>query len=273
MSEVSSDFTTSVPGGEELPAVVIKNTFLHFHQDSAEETKTSRRRCASWSGAGDASPSASSAASTAAPSESGLELPAPDQSLDIEPFWTDFNQDEIWSESQSSQTGWGMQQWYWPTAFGVEVDASTTTLTIRKVPEEFDPPSLLGFIWESGFAGTVDFFYLPMDFRRCRNVGYAFVNFSSPEFAAAFQQQMNGRVLLDLPGAEAVEVCPARIQGLHKNVEHFRNSAVRSACVLPEHQPMLLDPVTGTRLPFPAPTPKARRRPLRRARALAVCAA
>jgi hypothetical protein len=75
------------------------------------------------------------------------------------------------------------------------------------------------------------------------------------------------------PTGDVVEVCPARIQGLHANIQHFRNSAVRSSSVSFEHQPMLIDPDTGRRLPFPAPLPTARRRPLRRARALAICAA
>mmetsp|Transcript_93403 Transcript_93403/g.250146 ORF Transcript_93403/g.250146 Transcript_93403/m.250146 type:complete len:94 (+) Transcript_93403:435-716(+) len=85
---------------------------------------------------------------------------------------------------------------------------------------------------------------------------------------------LHGGFLSRSPAETPVEVCAARLQGIHANVNHFRNSAVMCDDVDPRFKPMLLEPATGAQLQFPPPEASARirRKTLRKARALAVCA-
>ena len=52
---------------------------------------------------------------------------------------------------------------------------------LRNIPNRYSQVSLLEEIDQEGFKGTYDFFYLPMDTQNRTNVGYAFINFMTPE--------------------------------------------------------------------------------------------
>jgi hypothetical protein len=103
---------------------------------------------------------------------------------------------------------------------------------------------------DSGFEGSFDFFYLPIDFRNRCNVGYAFLNFVCHSVAAKFKKDFAGRRLSAFNSNKVCEVSWARVQGLESNVEHYRNSPVNGVPI-PQYRPMIF--VQGKEVPFPDP--------------------
>eukprot|EP00438_Fugacium_kawagutii_P034564 Skav216757 [mRNA] locus=scaffold3303:12117:15736:- [translate_table: standard] len=51
-----------------------------------------------------------------------------------------------------------------------------TTVMLRNLPNNYTRDMFLSLLDEEGLSGLYDFVYLPMDFRRDANLGYAFVN-------------------------------------------------------------------------------------------------
>merc|ERR1719313_2017707 len=99
------------------------------------------------------------------------------------------------------------------------------TLMVRNIPNKYRPDMLLEEfkIWRQ----YIDFYYMPIDFKNCGNLGYAFVNFHNVEAATAFRRQYdNTRLPLFQESNKVLAVTDARVQGQHANVERFRNSSV-----------------------------------------------
>ncbi|CEM00906.1 unnamed protein product [Vitrella brassicaformis CCMP3155] len=132
----------------------------------------------------------------------------------------------------------------------VDTTEGKTTVMWRNIPCKYTV-SLLKSIVDPQYKGLYDFFYLPIDFRNKRNIGYAFLNFLHPSFADSFTKQFNGHKLSHFKSNKVSEVCWAHIQGLDANIDHFRNSALMSV-PNPDHKPILFR--NGVAQPFPAPT-------------------
>lgn len=135
-------------------------------------------------------------------------------------------------------------------------DPPYTTVMLRNIPNKYTQEMLVEQL-ELDFAREFDFIYLPTDFKNRCNMGYAFINFRSTGTRERFVTAFNGlQVRRCLPGVNSskiVEVMPARIQGLERNVRRLRNSPAMTELVLhPEWMPLLFDEA-GRRKPFPAP--------------------
>jgi len=58
------------------------------------------------------------------------------------------------------------------------------------------------------------------------NLGYAFINFVTPEDAAAFQNKMDGYQFPNSGSAKACIVVPAHVQGAVNNLQAFKRTEV-----------------------------------------------
>ena len=124
--------------------------------------------------------------------------------------------------------------------------SSATTLMIRNIPTRFTSTSFLDVLMECGFSGTFDFFYLPMDFRTGKNMGYAFLNFTLPYFAQLFAHLFHGTRLGFTTSSKVLHISTSRRQGLVENIELFRNSDLLSSESFPCFKPFVLVPMFMT---------------------------
>jgi len=99
------------------------------------------------------------------------------------------------------------------------------TLMLRNIPNKYTQDVLLEEL--ARYLPSIDFFYLPIDFRNQCNLGYAFLNFKDGAIANAFQSAYDGNRLARFPQSPKVlQVHMARVQGLQANVKRLRNSSV-----------------------------------------------
>lgn len=109
---------------------------------------------------------------------------------------------------------------------GTEAGREMTTVMLRNIPNRYTQTSLLAEINGSGFAGSYDFFYLPMDVHNRTNVGYAFINFVTSQEARRFFATYTDYVFTRHSSKKIGRVSPAHIQGFEDNVRHFTKCAV-----------------------------------------------
>eukprot|EP00928_Gymnodinium_smaydae_P036405 TRINITY_DN25453_c0_g1_i1.p1 TRINITY_DN25453_c0_g1~~TRINITY_DN25453_c0_g1_i1.p1 ORF type:complete len:545 (-),score=117.37 TRINITY_DN25453_c0_g1_i1:286-1869(-) len=134
--------------------------------------------------------------------------------------------------------------------------ANCTTVMLRNIPNKYTQEMLIKQL-NVDFDKEYDFIYMPIDFKNECNVGYSFINFITPGACSRFQDQYHGvdvrKCLPGLNSRKIVEVTPARVQGLHENVQRLRNSPVMSQLLQhPEWMPQIFTE-TGDEVPFPAP--------------------
>lgn len=105
-----------------------------------------------------------------------------------------------------------------------------TTMMLRHIPCRKTQEEVMSHIDSKGFQGRYDFLYLPSDTRCGANLGYAFVNFLTPEDAERFKNEMDGYRFSGCGSAKACAVNPAHVQGLQQNLATFKRMEVmRSA--------------------------------------------
>eukprot|EP00930_Biecheleria_cincta_P025356 TRINITY_DN18065_c0_g1_i1.p1 TRINITY_DN18065_c0_g1~~TRINITY_DN18065_c0_g1_i1.p1 ORF type:complete len:560 (+),score=89.13 TRINITY_DN18065_c0_g1_i1:26-1681(+) len=101
---------------------------------------------------------------------------------------------------------------------------AVTTLMIRNVPNACDRPTFMAELDGLNFRGQYNFLYLPFDSKSKMNVGFAFVNFDSPEIAQRCIDTMTGyqftRVRNSFNARRLVHVSVAHLQGLEANLAH-----------------------------------------------------
>ena len=131
-----------------------------------------------------------------------------------------------------------------------------TTIMLRNIPNKMTAAELKQIIDRTSF-GRYDFSYLRIDFANQCNVGYAFINFTKPEYIIDFLREHNGRPWGLYNSDKIAEVSYATRQGLASLIDLFQNSCVMEE--IPEHRPKLWyteadGMLCGQEKPFPPPT-------------------
>ncbi|KAI3501828.1 hypothetical protein L1887_29854 [Cichorium endivia] len=147
---------------------------------------------------------------------------------------------------------------------------SRTTVMIKNIPNKYSQKLLLNMLdnhcihcneqitgGDGGSGGeqplsSYDFVYLPIDFANKCNVGYGFVNMTSPEATWRLYKAFHHQNWEVYNSKKICEVSYARLQGLEALKEHFKNS--RFPCEAEEYMPVVFDPPRdGRRLTEPLP--------------------
>lgn len=136
------------------------------------------------------------------------------------------------------------------------VAAAKTTINWKNIPNNYSRDGLLSLINGRGFSGRYDFFYAPVDFTSNALVGYAFINFVSPEDADSFMHAFENFGDWELKSDKVSKVVWSNLQGLDKHIERYRNSPVMHDDVADGTRPVLFE--NGCRIAFPLPTKKLR---------------
>mmetsp|Transcript_23213 Transcript_23213/g.41076 ORF Transcript_23213/g.41076 Transcript_23213/m.41076 type:complete len:299 (+) Transcript_23213:59-955(+) len=132
-----------------------------------------------------------------------------------------------------------------------------TTVMLRNVPNNYTRDMLLTLLNEQGFSSRYDFVYLPIDFRRRANLGYAFVNLTDEASVDALWSTFDGFSGWALPTAKVCQVSwSGPHQGFKAHVERYRNSPVMHRSVPDEYKPVIFE--HGLRKNFPRPTKKVK---------------
>lgn len=131
-----------------------------------------------------------------------------------------------------------------------------TTVILRNLPHDYTRAMLLDTLTSCGFVAAINFLYLPMNFGTLTSFGYVFINFVTSADAQRFMVEFQGFYNWTQPcivGRLAAHVeWSGERQGLHGQIERYRNSAMMHNTVVDEAKPILLS--NGVRLPFPEPT-------------------
>lgn len=104
--------------------------------------------------------------------------------------------------------------------------SSTVTVMMRNLPNKYNQQMLLEELNASGFLGTFDFLYLPIDPETNANRGYSFINFTDPSFAWMLKLTYEGRKMGRFNSDKVVSVAPAALQGFEANYAHYSTARV-----------------------------------------------
>ena len=99
-----------------------------------------------------------------------------------------------------------------------------TTLMIKNIPRNISQGYLMELI-NYKFRGLFNFFYLPIDFQKNENAGYAFINFKSPKNIVDFFIEYNDKPWIFYKKKKGF-VSYARIQGFRAITQHFSISNI-----------------------------------------------
>lgn len=131
-----------------------------------------------------------------------------------------------------------------------------TTVVFRNMPNDYRRDDFCELMDRKGLVGLYNFVYVPMDFLRDANLGYAFVNFSTHENALTGWNAMEGFCSWPMRSQKVLAVSWGELQGLSDHIERYQNSPVMHKSVPENLRPILLH--DGHRVPFPEPTRRMR---------------
>jgi hypothetical protein len=101
-----------------------------------------------------------------------------------------------------------------------------TTLMIKNIPNNITQSTFITKL-NKNYSSAYNFFYLPIDFNKKANAGYAFINFKTSKFIVNFFLELDNKPW-DFPGAMG-KICYlsyARIQGFRSICDHFQKSNI-----------------------------------------------
>jgi len=101
-----------------------------------------------------------------------------------------------------------------------------TTLMIKNIPSHIDQVNLLEKI-NKNYSTSYNFFYLPIDFIKQTNAGYAFINFRTSKSIINFFLEFDNKPWDFLHNQSKIcYISYARIQGFRSICEHFQKSNI-----------------------------------------------
>lgn len=98
-----------------------------------------------------------------------------------------------------------------------------TTLMIRNIPVMYTQEAL-ALEWPNN--GTYDFLYLPYSCSLHQNLTYAFINFTSHEYAIAFKDRWEKSRLARFTAKKPLNVSCADVQGKDENLWQFKKKRI-----------------------------------------------
>ncbi|KAF8399824.1 hypothetical protein HHK36_015696 [Tetracentron sinense] len=130
---------------------------------------------------------------------------------------------------------------------------SRTTIMIKNIPNKYSQKLFLNMLdnhclhyneqitdGDDQPLSSYDFVYLPIDFNNKCNVGYGFVNLTTPQAKWRLYKAFHLQPWEVFNSRKICEVTYARLQGLEALKEHFKNS--KFACETDEYLPVVFNP-------------------------------
>nr|ABE65689.1 RNA-binding protein [Arabidopsis thaliana] len=123
--------------------------------------------------------------------------------------------------------------------------AGRTSVMVKNIPNCLGRMDLLRILdnhcRKHNEKSSYDFLYLPMDFGKRANLGYAFVNFTSSLAAERFRREFENFSWDNIGFRKKIcEITVAKYQGKEELTRHFRNS--RFTCHTDDYLPVVLSP-------------------------------
>jgi hypothetical protein len=96
-----------------------------------------------------------------------------------------------------------------------------TTVMIRNIPIKYTDEILIEELIE--FNGKYDCLYMPYDYEKNGNKGYAFINFVNPLHILYFYEKFNGKKWMHFESSKICELNCAHFQGINEIQKHAKN--------------------------------------------------
>ena len=96
-----------------------------------------------------------------------------------------------------------------------------TTIMIRNIPIKYTDEILIEDLYE--FNGKYDCLYMPYDYEKNGNKGYAFINFVNPLHILYFYEKFNGKKWMHFESSKICELNCAHFQGINEIQKHAKN--------------------------------------------------
>lgn len=148
----------------------------------------------------------------------------------------------------------GAQQSMKPAAATKANNPDRSTIVLRNLPSTLTREELVCLLDEQGLEGLYNFIYMPFDFSKRENLGYATVNMETSYVAELAVQILKGFSAWT-ESDKVLDVCyNAPHQGLQELIAFYRNCRAMHSKVPEEFKPILVR--AGVRVAMPAPTRK-----------------
>ena len=116
-----------------------------------------------------------------------------------------------------------------------------TTVMIRNIPIKYTDEILNEALVE--FHGKYDCLYMPYDYEKNGNKGYAFINFVNPLHILYFYEKFNGKKWVHFESSKICELNCAHFQGINEIQKHAKNfKDLKKSCFNPSKEDNMIIP-------------------------------